>query len=46
VLNAGAAIYVAGRADSLVAGVRAAEESIDSGAAAGVLGRWVEATAS
>jgi anthranilate phosphoribosyltransferase len=46
VLNAGAAIYVAGRADSLEAGVRAAEQSIDSGAAAGVLERWVEATAS
>jgi anthranilate phosphoribosyltransferase len=46
VLNAGAAIYVAGRADTLAAGVRAAEESIDSGAAAGVLERWVEATSS
>jgi anthranilate phosphoribosyltransferase len=46
VLNAGAAIYVAGRAEALAAGVRAAERSIDSGAAAGVLERWVEATAS
>ncbi|HEX5896699.1 MAG TPA: anthranilate phosphoribosyltransferase, partial [Thermoleophilaceae bacterium] len=46
VLNAGAAIYVAGRADSLADGVRAAERSIDDGAAAGVLERWVEATAS
>jgi anthranilate phosphoribosyltransferase len=45
VLNAGAAIYVAGRADTLAGGVRAAEESIDSGAAAGVMERWVEATA-
>ena len=44
VLNAGAAIYVAGRADTLAGGVRAAEGSIDSGAAAGVLDRWVEAT--
>jgi anthranilate phosphoribosyltransferase len=44
VLNAGAAIYVARRADALADGVRAAEESIDSGAAAGVLERWVEAT--
>ena len=44
VLNAGAAIYVAGRADTLAGGVRAAEESVDSGAAAGVLERWVEAT--
>ena len=33
-LNAGAAIYVAGRADTLEAGVRAAEEALDSGAAA------------
>ena len=34
VLNAGAAIYVAGRVDTLEAGVRAAEEALDSGAAA------------
>ncbi len=46
VLNAGAAIYVAGRADTLAEGVRAAERSIDDGAAAGVLERWVGATAS
>jgi anthranilate phosphoribosyltransferase len=46
VLNAGAAIYVADRADSLADGVRRAEEAIDSGAAAGVLERWVEATSS
>ena len=45
VLNAGAAIYVAGRADSLADGVRAAERSIDDGAAAGVLESWVGATA-
>jgi len=45
VLNAGAAIYVAGRADSLAGGVRAAERSIDEGAAAGVLERWLGATA-
>jgi anthranilate phosphoribosyltransferase len=32
--NAGAAIYVAGAADSLEAGVEAARESIESGAAA------------
>jgi anthranilate phosphoribosyltransferase len=32
--NAGAAIYVAGEAESLAAGVEAARESIDSGAAA------------
>jgi anthranilate phosphoribosyltransferase len=46
VLNAGAAIYVAGRADSLAEGVRAAERSIDDGAAASVLEHWVEATTS
>jgi anthranilate phosphoribosyltransferase len=46
VLNAGAAIYVAGRADTLAEGVRAAERSIDDGAAASVLERWVGATAS
>ena len=44
VLNAGAAIYVSGRADSLAEGVRAAERSIDDGAAASVLERWVGAT--
>ena len=44
VLNAGAAIYVAGGADSLERGVRAAESAVDSGAAQQVLGRWVEAT--
>jgi anthranilate phosphoribosyltransferase len=46
VLNAGAAIYVAGGAETLADGVRAAAEAIDSGAAQGVLERWVEATAS
>jgi anthranilate phosphoribosyltransferase len=46
VLNAGAAIYVAGRAETLAEGARAAERSIDSGAAQGVMERWVEATAS
>jgi anthranilate phosphoribosyltransferase len=45
VLNGGAAIYVAGRADTLAGGVRAAERSVDSGAALGVLDRWIEATA-
>jgi len=43
-LNAGAAIYVAGGADSIHAGVRRAEDSVDSGAALGVLDRWVERT--
>ena len=32
-LNAGAALYIGGKADSLEAGVRSAEEIIDSGAA-------------
>jgi anthranilate phosphoribosyltransferase len=44
VLNAGAAVHVAGRADSIADGVRQAEQAIDSGAAAEVLARWVEAT--
>jgi anthranilate phosphoribosyltransferase len=43
-LNAGAAIYVAGGAETLAEGVRAAERAVDSGAAEGVLERWVEAT--
>ena len=44
VLNAGAAIYVGGRADSIAEGVRAAEEAIDSGAAADLLERFVART--
>jgi anthranilate phosphoribosyltransferase len=44
VLNAGAAIYVAGRAESLQDGVRAAEAAIDGGGAAAVLERLVEMT--
>jgi anthranilate phosphoribosyltransferase len=44
VLNAGAAIYVAGRADSLEEGARRAAESIDSGAARAVLEGWIERT--
>jgi anthranilate phosphoribosyltransferase len=43
-LNAGAAIYVAGRVETLEAGVRAAEEALDSGAAAEALDRLVELT--
>lgn len=39
VLNAGAAIYVAGRADDLEAGVRAAEAALDDGRAATTLDR-------
>jgi anthranilate phosphoribosyltransferase len=44
VINAGAAIYVAGRADSIADGVREAEESIDSGAARAVLEGWIDHT--
>jgi anthranilate phosphoribosyltransferase len=44
VLNAGAAIYAAGRADGLETGVRAAEAAVDSGAAARALDRLVELT--
>ncbi|MGA8218833.1 MAG: anthranilate phosphoribosyltransferase [Solirubrobacterales bacterium] len=41
ILNAGAAIYVAGGASDLAGGVTKATEAIDSGAAAGVLARLV-----
>jgi len=41
-LNAAAAIYVAGRAETLAAGVARARESIDSGAALRVLDAYVE----
>ena len=44
VLNAGAAIYVGGGADSIEQGVRGAEEAIDSGAARDVLERFVART--
>jgi anthranilate phosphoribosyltransferase len=44
-LNAGAAIYVGGRAGSLEDGVAKAAEAIDSGAATGVLERLIAATA-
>jgi anthranilate phosphoribosyltransferase len=44
-LNAGAAIYVGGRAADLAAGVRAAAEAIDSGAAEALLARLVATTA-
>ncbi|MBV9212101.1 MAG: anthranilate phosphoribosyltransferase [Actinobacteria bacterium] len=43
-MNAAAAIYVAGRAESLEAGARAAEEAIDSGAARDALDRFVART--
>jgi len=43
-LNAGAAIYAAGRADGLEAGVRAAEIAVDGGGAAEALDRLVALT--
>ena len=42
VLNAGAAIYAGGRAESVADGVRVAQEAIDSGAAQRTLERYVE----
>jgi anthranilate phosphoribosyltransferase len=44
VLNAGAAIYAGGGADSLEAGVRAAEDAIDSGEAARTLQAFIDHT--
>ena len=44
VLNAAAAIYVADRASSLEQGARAAEEAIDTGAAAALLERFIART--
>jgi len=44
VLNAGAAIYTGGGADSLQGGVLKAQEAIDSGAAAAKLAEFVELT--
>jgi anthranilate phosphoribosyltransferase len=44
VLNAGAAIYAGGGADSLVAGVAAAQDAIDSGEATSALERFVKRT--
>jgi anthranilate phosphoribosyltransferase len=44
VLNAGAAIYAGGGAESLGAGVEAAQEAIDSGKAATALDRFVTRT--
>jgi anthranilate phosphoribosyltransferase len=44
VVNAGAAIYVGGGADSLEAGARAAEDAIDSGAARETMERFVSQT--
>ena len=41
-LNAGAAIYVAGLADSIPEGIKKAEESVDTGAAMKVLEDLIE----
>ena len=41
-VNAGAAIYAAGRADSVAEGVEAARSAIADGAAAGALERYVQ----
>jgi len=41
-LNAAAAIYVSGRAETLIQGVESARESIDSGAALSTLERYLE----
>jgi anthranilate phosphoribosyltransferase len=43
-LNAGAALYVSGVAESIKAGVRAAGEAIDSGASAELLERYIART--
>lgn len=44
VVNAGAAIYVGGGADSIEAGVRAAEAALDSGAALDAMERFIKHT--
>lgn len=44
VMNAAACIYIAGKADTLQAAAKIAEELIDSGKAAGVLEQFVELT--
>jgi len=44
-LNAGAALEVAGRAGDLAEGISLAAEAIDSGGAADALGRWISASA-
>jgi len=44
VLNAGAAIYAGGASDDLAAGVRGAQQAIDSGAAADTLARFIAIT--
>ena len=41
-LNAGAALYIAGKAENIEAGVKLAEQLIDSGAALKKLGEFIE----
>ncbi len=43
-LNAGAALFVSGRADSVAAGIRTASDALDSGAARATLERMVHAS--
>lgn len=43
-MNAGAAIYLAGKADSIVSGIEVAREMIDSGKALAQLERFIEIT--
>ncbi len=43
-INAGAAIYVAGRADTIAAGVEAARAALADGGAADALERYVQAS--
>lgn len=45
-LNAGAGVYVAGKADSIREGVEVCREALDSGAAKRKLEQWIEATQS
>jgi anthranilate phosphoribosyltransferase len=45
-INAGAAIYAAGRADTIAAGVEAARAALADGSAARALERYVQASRS
>jgi anthranilate phosphoribosyltransferase len=44
VINAGAAIYAAGRAETIAAGVQMARAALEDGSAAGALARYLEAS--
>ena len=41
-MNAGAALYIGGKADSMAAGIKLAEELIDSGKATETLNKIIE----